>query len=396
MKRGILFTILIFSVVQCANHVSAQSTSQNFPTPVTTNEISGSIKARDIGDSRLTTYFYIFNGDQGDLFINIVTRNFTGDLDVFTAAGLRPVTKIIIYANESENETGRAVYFRKTEKLLLRIQGRSPNDDPASFHIKFAGSFVAAKESDVLSEPELPKVTTANGSGIRVNSVGTILPPPPKPVIAKAEPIEHAESTETVASGEQAKIEKMTDSEPPKVETVPAAEQPKTEAVPAVEEAKTEAEIPKKGVELVVTDNLPKNEETAVAVPIGRRPSSRRRRTREKAAPKPSPDDVLAEMKTAETSAAEAVTETTSVENFPVKRIPSKRTAKKVKKATEAVPDPLIAIRLVVAFKDGKILEKSMSEVFKFSVDKGILTIILKDGSISRHSIVEVAKVTIE
>ncbi len=394
MKSGLVLTIFTLSVLLCGNHTFAQSTSQNFPTPVTTNEINGSIKARDIGDSRLTTYFYTFSGDQGDLFINIVTRNFTGDLDVFTTAGLRPITKIVIYANDSENETGRAVYFRKTEKLLLRIQGRSPNDDPASFRIKFAGSFVAANESDTLSEPELPKITTANATGIRVNSVGTIIPAPPKPVIAKTEPVAPIETSETIASGEQTKIETVPASEQPKAETVPTAEQPKTETIPAVEDAKTEAEKPK-GVELVVTDNLPKNEEAIAAKPVSRKPTSRRRRTPAKPIARKSTPDA-AETKTTETLLSDIVAETKSVESTPIKKVPSKRAARKAMKPTEATPDPLASIRLVVAFKDGKILEKQMNEVFKFSVDKGILTVILKDGSISRYPIVDVAKVTIE
>ena len=77
----------------------------------------------------------------------------------------------------------------------------------------------------------------------------------------------------------------------------------------------------------------------------------------------------------------------------PKSEAPSKRAAKKVK---EVVPDPLASIRLVIAFKDGNSLEKSMSEVFKFSVDKGVLTVILKDGSVSRYPIIDVARVTIE
>ena len=65
--------------------VKAQSTNQNFPTAVTSNEISGKINARDLGDARLTSYFYVFNGKSGRIFINVVTKNFDGDIDVFTA-----------------------------------------------------------------------------------------------------------------------------------------------------------------------------------------------------------------------------------------------------------------------------------------------------------------------
>ena len=127
--------------------ILAQSTTQDFPTPVTTNEIDGTINARDVGDARLTTYFYTFNGTQGDLFINVNSQNFNGDIDVFTADGLDPVTKIVMYADSSVNETGRVVYLRKPEKLILRVQGRTPGDDPATFRIKFAGSFLAAADT---------------------------------------------------------------------------------------------------------------------------------------------------------------------------------------------------------------------------------------------------------
>lgn len=361
MKPGLFLTVTIVVLFEllCAGFAAAQSTSQDFPTPVTSNEIAGTIKARDIGDSRLTTYFYTFNGDQGDVFINIVTRNFTGDLDVFTAAGLRSVTKIVIYANDSENETGRAVYFRKTEKLLLRLQGRSPNDDPASFRIKFAGSFVAAKESNVLPEPELPKVTAANDSGVRVNSVGTILPPLPKPVTTKSDESDVAAIADTPKKDEQITETKG-------------------------EQTKTDVEKRTQGLEVVVTDTTPTNDDAAAAKrsPARRTPASRRKRPPVKTTePKPPPD---------------LPAETTDAAAPPVKKAPTKRSAKKPKVVKEPVIDPLASIRLVIAFKDGKTLEKAMSEVFKFSVDKGVLTVILKDGSITRYAIVDVAKVTIE
>ena len=53
-------------------------------------------------------------------------------------------------------------------------------------------------------------------------------------------------------------------------------------------------------------------------------------------------------------------------------------------------------IRLVVLLKDGGRIERPMSEVLKFGVEKGILTIINKNGSISRYSILDVEKVTIQ
>ena len=326
-----LFAWLLAGICLLASApVSAQSTSQNFPTPVTSNEISGTIAARDLGDSRLTTYYYVFEGDTGDVFINVSTRNFTGDVDIFAENGLRPLSKIVIYADLADNETGRVIYMRRPERLLLRVQGRSPGDDPATFRIKFAGSFVALKESSAPVEPEIPKVTAQSDTGIRVNSAGTIIAVTPKPTpaeIAKAEP-------------------------PPEQ----AAE-------------KTDEPTPERGkLEVVTTTNI---DEAAVPAdtdadkPAREKVAARTRRTRRAGAPPPRNTRAAAKPKPAPEAKAEA-------------------------------PDPLASIRLVIEFKDGKLIERPMNEVFKFSVDKGVLTVISRDGSIGRYSILDVAKVTIQ
>ena len=85
----------------------AQSSDQNFPTPLTTNEVDGVIKARVIGDPRATTYFYAFDGGQGDIFINVVTKNFSGDIDIFSAQAMTPLAKMVIYPESGASETGR-------------------------------------------------------------------------------------------------------------------------------------------------------------------------------------------------------------------------------------------------------------------------------------------------
>src|SRR5436190_4724984 len=159
---------------------AAQSTDQNFPTPLTTNEIDGTVKARDMGDPRATTYFYAFDGGQGDLFINVVAKNFTGDIDIFTVDGMTPLTKMVVYADADPSETGRLVYLRKPEQLLLRIQGRTPNDDPATFRIKFGGSVIALAPQKQAAEPTVAG-TDPNSPGVKVNSAGRIVAVVPKP-----------------------------------------------------------------------------------------------------------------------------------------------------------------------------------------------------------------------
>ncbi|MGB2752158.1 MAG: hypothetical protein WBC19_08865 [Pyrinomonadaceae bacterium] len=293
--------------------VFAQSTDGSFPTPVTTTEINGVIKARDVGDSRLTTYFYEFDGGQGDIFINVVTKNLSGDIDVYTAEGLRPLTKVVIYADIGTSETGRLIYLRKPERLILRVEGRTPGDEAATYKIKFAGSFIAKKQIKSEKEPAVEAIAKSEDSGIRVNSVGTIIPPEPKPMPPKKVEVE------------KPMVEKTT------------AEKPKE---------KEKKEPSKKPV--VVVEDFP-SETTKIETPktTGKRP--------------PKPTNVEEQVKTEGPKA-----------------------------------DPLASIRLVVQLKDGDVIESPMSEVLKFSVDKGVLTVIMKDGKITRYSILLVSKVTIE
>ena len=358
MKLTHRIIILIAVALLGAATQFAQSTNQNFPTPVTSAEINGTIKARDIGDARLTTYYFQFDGEQGDLFINIVTRNFTGDVDVFTMKELRPLTKIVVYADFAEQETGRVIYLRKPEKMILRVQGRTPGDDPATFRIKFAGTFLASTAAEPPREPELPNVTAKNESGIRVNSVGTIVE-----VIPKATPV------------------------PPPPTAVAETEKPepvKTEDEPKESPAKTDAtdvtEDPAKKVEVVVTDNSAAKT-TPTTPPSGRRGARSRRGVPTKTTP-------------AEAPPTEPLATTPTEPAKSSSKPPARNTTPPTTAETEV--DPLQNINLVILFKDGSIIQRPLSEVLRFSVDKGMLTVISKDGTIGRYSMLDVSKVTIE
>ncbi len=356
-----VFGGLIFSV-------KAQSINQSYPTPITSNEISGKIPARDLGDARLTTYYYTFEGLQGDVFINVVTTNFNGDIDVFTHDNLRPLTKITVYADASNNETGRVIYLRQPVKLILRIEGRTPNDDAANFQIKFAGSFVPAQAVAASAESETPEVKSNNQTDVRVNSVGTIIEikpkptPTPKAVIAKKsdKKIEPIAEVKTVEES-KAKVEE--------VETKKPVTEEKKDEVAEIENSteKTDtAKTPKeeKPVVVVVTDEIAEKE---IKDESKKDSSEKARQTEEKAADK-------------ENSAA----------------VIEPKVSKKPKSVKLLPPNALINIRLIVLFKDGSKIERPMSEILKVGVDKGVLTIILKDGASSRYSILDVAKMTIE
>ncbi len=356
LKKVCFTAFFIYSAFSVSN---AQSTNQNTPTPVTTNEISGTIRARDIGDARLTNYFYTFNGNQGDVFINIVTKNLDGDIDIFMIDGLRPLTKIRVFSDSSDNETGRIVYLRKFERILLRIQGRSPNDDPATFLIKFAGSFQPLQNIAGNQETNLPEINTENQSGVRVNSVGTIIERVPKPIPESPKivenPVEQIES-ESIISKKEITI---TSVEAPKMEeTSTKIEIRKTEPTDVIAE-KMEVETPAPiEPEVVVTENKQAK---------------------------------LAEKSEAEKSVEEKIENKEVVETDALTETQPRSSAVLPLKAEQ-----LEKIELVVRFKDGKILKHSLSKVFSFNVNQGILTIVLYDGTVSRYSFLDIEKISME
>jgi hypothetical protein len=375
-KGFILFCIMFFA--SCFSTVIAQSTSQNYPTPIITNEISGTIKPRDIGDARLTNYFYTFNANQGDVFINVVTTNFNGDIDIFNADGLKHLSKIVVYADSSHNETGRVIYFRKPEKLILRVEGRTPNDEAATFKIKFAGSFVAA--ANVKSEePPLPEVASTNQTDVRVNSVGTIIEvkpkstPTPSAAIAKNDVSKDAVKEISIETNAEKSVIAETDTDDKNERKIEVKESGQKLEVVVTDNTQTSTEKSARDVSLTDTEkkgtNVADENQPVEKISIN--------------------DTVIA--KTEETKTEETISEKAK----PAARR-AKTRAKNARAAKTVEPNPLENIRLIVLFKDGTKLERLMSEVLKVGVDKGVLTVISKNGTIGRYSILDVAKMTIE
>jgi hypothetical protein len=351
----------------------AQSTNQNTPTPVVSNEILGTIPARALGDSRLTNYFYAFNGNQGDVFINIVTKNLDGDIDIFILDGLRPLTKITLFSDNSENETGRIVYLRKSEKLLMRIQGRSPNDEAASFRIKFAGTFEALPFS-ALEESKNPEIKTRNQGEVLVNSVGTIIEVIPKPTpeikpreipkVVKDRPIAETISEkeinvnsveETSTNDSSAKIEIRIE------KTEPGLEKPVVESPEVSNET------------LIVANQIKTTPEEAVSQVT-----------------KTENEDSVVEPKKVD----EKIVTLGTVENETAAKIVEPEAEPRVVQPMN--PDLLQKIELVVKFKDGQIIRLQMNKVFSFNVNQGILTIVSDAGKVSRYSLRDIEKISIE
>ena len=241
------------------------------------------------------------------------------------------LTKIVVYADLSQNETGRVIYLRKPEKLILRVEGRTPNDEIAEFQIKFAGGFEAAIPST--DEPPVPKVTDAgpNESGVRVNSVGTIIAVTPRP-----RPTPKSDATIAARS-------------PEKTETK-AVEDQKTEQEEKQDQAVTKAaENPIESEKTNDTAELKTEEPAKPAPKCTAAATSRRNRART-----PGPKSV----KTEPTSPTETENPIANANSPAAKRPP------KVIITENITPkaDPLANVNLVIVFKDGRKVERPMSE----------------------------------
>lgn len=367
VKLAIATLCVGFAIALAAVSTNAQSTDQAFPTAITESQVTGIVKARDLGDPRVTTYYYTFNGLQGDLFVNVVTKNLSGSVDIFALDGMRTLSNIVVYADKAQSETGRVIYLRKPEKLLLRVQGRSPNDDPAEFQLKFAGGFEAA--TPTRDEPPVPKVTSLgdNDSGVKVNSVGTIVAVTPKP-----------RPTPKPTSADAAKASA----------NVESRSEPKDERKPAKSDGKELNKTADASVEAVSTDSKEPTNAPSQSLPTNRR--SNRKKTDQVA--KSEPSGARNTSSSDEKKASQAVND----KNRAAVNDASAKRDSAIKEAPVATANPLANVKLVILFKDGTKVERPMTEVFRFTADQTTLTVISKNGRVSKFSILEVTSVTIQ
>jgi len=361
-----LACLLVLSLCCLGSIASGQSTDIGSPAAVRTNEVLGTIAARDIGDPRLTDHFYAFTGTPGDLLITVDSRNLNGDVDVFTTSGLRPLLKLTVYAGNSSPVT-KSIYLRKRENLILRIEGRTPNDDDGTYRLYFGGSFepitseplIGEKiaENDIAAtEPTIPGGKSGK-KGRRVSSVGARIEEPPSAEVAAAP---RPESTPVVApQPEEAKTRS------------PKAEATRSEVTKA---EVTKAEVTK----------------AAARTARGRRPPGRRTPTPVPPKEKPTKSDTENTPRT-ENPEAEA-------KPSPIRKRPTKRstTARGVANAPAPVePEPESGPRLVIETNDGALINRYMSSVRRVVVENGQVVVTGKDGKIERIPLASVVRMSI-
>lgn len=310
----------------------AQSSDQNLPSPVLSKEISGRINALDLGDPRATRHYYAFSANPGDLLITVEGHNLNGDVDVFTAITLRPLMKTTMTATSQSSEITKGIYLRAHQILILRVEARTPNDDPGTYHIRFGGTFepfsggIPVAENAAPAEPAEDK-----GDANRLSSVGATIP---RPVTETAEAKTSTEKTPEVTESTKKPVEKP---------------------LPA----------PRRNT----ARNTRRNTRTA---PPRRTPAPKP--TTETAKEKPT--------ETGETSATPAETTTTT----------KPATEKPANQELPQVP----GTRLIIQQKDGTTINRPMSTVRRVVIEGPAIVIVLKTGKIERIAMSNVARMSIE
>lgn len=212
----VFYAACLLLLAMTARSAQAQSQDVSYPTPVSTNEISGQITARDIGDARLTRHFYILTGTPGDFIFTVTSKNLNGDVDLFTAGSLRPLGKVSIYAGSTLTTASKTIFLKQRESLVLRVEARTPNDTEGTYSVRFAGTFEPVLTAQTSSEGSATEQTPttgdrSDGSVRRVTSAGARIDEPEPEVTARTET---AAPTETPTASETARETPTTTVEP--------------------------------------------------------------------------------------------------------------------------------------------------------------------------------------
>lgn len=320
-----------------------------------TSEIEGTIPALDVGDSRLTRHFYAFEATPGDLSVTVNSRNLNGDVDVFTAVTFRPLLKISIYANTIRPEVTKGIYFRSRQILILRVEARSPDDDPGSYRITFGGSFQAFSGGIPVAENAESKSesATTSRSPRRLSSVGATIPQPVEPKT------EEAKTEEKVPEREPPKETESKPEPKPKPARTTARGSARNRTPRTPRPKPTETEKPK--VEPA------KTETSEAGMPETEKPKPEKTRTAKSRSTKPK-----AEPKPAEGEESSGETPSTT--------------------APQETPGP----HLIIEQTDGTRIDRPMSTVRRVIVEGGTIVVVLKTGKIERVPMSAVVRMSIE
>jgi len=340
-----VISLLIFGLCSLSIGARAQSTDINTPWPVTSNETTGRIDPRDLGDARFTDHYYAFTGTPGDLLVTVEGQNLNGDVDVFTVSGLRPLLKFSLYA-ETATPISKSIFLRRREDLIVRVQARTPNDDPGTYRLRFGGAFEPITSGPLFDAAEAMRSQVATqetastpGTGRRVTSAGARIEEPPAEVAAAPTP------------------------------------EPTPVASPEVTPEETATPTPE------VTKPAP------TRTPRGRRLPGRRTPTRPPATAK-QPEPAETKPETTVTAEVEAKPSPSPTRPGGPRRRPTEPPATQ---EAEVESGP----RLLIETNDGTLIDRYMSSVRRVTVENGRVLVVGKDGKIDRIPLANVVRMVI-
>lgn len=364
-------------VLLAAASSRAQSIDVNSPTPVVSNEIAGSIAPLDIGDARSTRFYYTFNGMPGDLELTVESFNLEGDVDIFLAGNLRPLTKVTLYAGSSTTRSTKTIYLRRDEPLILRVQARTPNDAEGTYRIRFGGAFRpaarpaaganAADESTAANSSPGAAATGANRKVKRVTSVGARI----------EEPVVEVAKEEPAATPEATPVPPVASNRNP-ANPRPARNRAGGRRTSRAETARRNTQRTEAG-----DDEAPK---AAAANPDNAEEVAR--------------NDTGASEQPARPERARPVRvpRARSNRNSSAARRTDAPTAGSVAAPTAETPAPPApaSARLVLVMRDGETFERDMAGIRRVTVENGVLIIVSKTGKTERQPMNAVLRMSIE
>lgn len=345
-----------------ASVVFAQSSSADYPAPIFSNEVSGRIAPRDIGDARLTRHFYTFNGREGDLVFTVESSDLNGNVDVFTARGLRPLAQLTLYAGAAPTKISRSIYLQGDEPLVLRVEARTAGDGEGVYRVNFEGAFAPASGAqnvppELMIAPTVSAETARREKGTRrVNSAGATIEEPPDETPPAATVADEATSERDNATKPKATTNAAN------AKPAPARRTPR----PARNTARSTTPRPDT---TTPADAAP---EPATTTARNRRPT-RRPATPRAARTRPAPASRDGATATNETEANAAATS-----------------------AAPVAPAAVTATRLVIETKSGERIERDMKGVRRFSIENNQVVIVGQDGKVQRLPLAQVERMSVE
>jgi hypothetical protein len=391
ISRARLIFLFVFTLASVFG-VAAQSSDAEAPTPLTSEEIAGRIAPRDVGDPRRTTYFYLFKGTPGDIALDVESQNLDGNIDLYLADGLRPLTQVVLVGGDEVSRAAKSVFLRRAEALILRVRARSIGDADGTFRIRFSGAFAPADAALIAKYTKTtapPVVTAKDTSGARrVTATGALIrTPAPSNANAVASNNETKTSNAPTANTSSAQPGETTRA------TNESVSNQSSTVSPAASNATIGANNSRGETPAVKNAASSPTSKDVKPQPTASTSAKTARNTKARTKPKTSNNS------TARTSTVNnsANTSASNSANNSTNNPKSSGAAASPSNATNAARTiGAQTARLILEMRDGTRYERMMISIERVTVENGNLLVITKDGQRIRHPLVDVVRMSIE